>query len=854
MRAEERRRMLLLTLVVVAVALAIGAVARLDSAPRPPDSHGERTPAADRGGGPARTTAPPDTAPERVAASAGHAATRRPAPLELVLRTDATFECVVQVVDARSGEPVPSAEVVCSGFEIDADGYLVLADYATRPLESEGEAFRRLGAVWTTDAEGLARIHLSVDHPSVHAFAGDRYGRAWIEEPGPGPTVVRIAPEWTVEGRVIDTAGRPVSGVPIELVAHERLADGSWERIGRAGSTRSADEGRFRLPHLQCELDAFDLDAGGHPRLTWEVTWGSQALTERLDWSRPVEIVVDATGVAEIAFEFAQPGLRAPGGAIDVMAGDRRLSNFEPCALGGQLAFVAPVGQEVGVVYSVTDELRREHRLERRFPGPRSAGERVLQRFEVPWTFAELRGRLHVEPQADRRAVTLVCRLDVRSSWLDVRLDEDLEFRGSLWLFDEFPRVVGLEIDIDGRGSFSHALDVLLTPGAHDVGTIELAAPVAERIRLATFRVLGVPVPETLRPTVLRGHHWPRSNVTAETEWTPLGGDLFELRGYAGEPTLRLRVATPELLGDVTCSVGDEAVPFRIRSAGTLRVELLVPTVRLDRWLELHARTDDDEPLELTLDGAGDGVLAAEQLVPAGPLRLAVDDAEHRLLELDGLVVPPGGRLDLSGPRAIDLRGRYREVWVEVRDDASAEPFAGGWICHPLQGTERVLEATQSSGPRGVLWVHDAVTQLAIEPEDGQLRVVPVNYQVTVPRIRRVPIELRAELPELPATLRACLQIRSLADTTGLAIDDPRREELGVDAYATESSFDGTVVLHEFPGTVLEARLEICRHGPAESVRVEVARHEFSVRRGQSEHRLPVVAAEIERAIRRLAQ
>jgi beta-lactamase regulating signal transducer with metallopeptidase domain len=157
-------------------------------------------------------------------------------PTSAAERPLASDEAVVrgQVVDARSGRPVPNARVVISSG-----------------ARSEAASTNDLGRY---EVSGLAPGDYSVE-VRAQGYVPARYGQREATEPGSTLEVrggryttgvnVRLEPAGVVTGRVFDDRGEGLAGVEVELLA-DRLLPGGITPAG-VGFAQTEAEGAFRI-------------------------------------------------------------------------------------------------------------------------------------------------------------------------------------------------------------------------------------------------------------------------------------------------------------------------------------------------------------------------------------------------------------------------------------------------------------------------------------------------------------------------------------------------------------------------------------------------------------------------------
>jgi hypothetical protein len=193
-----------------------------------------------------------DTSPHEVEASntTGTASAVRDAVLTrtpvVPIPDDATW-VEVRVVDKATQAPVPDATVCWH----DETANKILREDKTISLEDRFTLWRdpeelamRYGWTTTSNAQGIARVHLSVS-TQVLARHEHQFGRLEIGKKMLAPRDgyrVEIEPDLAVQVQVLDQAGRPAPGVPIGVAVHDK--EGKFQYMwnwGPSAMTRGPD-------------------------------------------------------------------------------------------------------------------------------------------------------------------------------------------------------------------------------------------------------------------------------------------------------------------------------------------------------------------------------------------------------------------------------------------------------------------------------------------------------------------------------------------------------------------------------------------------------------------------------------
>lgn len=212
-------------LVAALITLLILLTTTADPAPPGPDAGGERV---DRtvvdAAGAGLPDQPADAALQRQAAAvaanaAEPSARQRPLP---------RHHRRVRVIDDRTREPVPGAEVAVSPGEHQTAGLAADEWRRFRRTADPFAAAAHFGLCFTADAEGMAIVPVLDRWATLVARDSGRSGRAWVSpELAPEePVEIRLLPEESFTLTIVDALRRPLPGVPIGVFC-ERVLDGA---------------------------------------------------------------------------------------------------------------------------------------------------------------------------------------------------------------------------------------------------------------------------------------------------------------------------------------------------------------------------------------------------------------------------------------------------------------------------------------------------------------------------------------------------------------------------------------------------------------------------------------------------
>ena len=248
----------------------------------------------------------------------------RVAVAEPELATSVEGGLPVRIVTLEGEQPVAGAEVFAAALGEDLPEAPEELGALDAWIEEHGHALR-------SDEQGLVAVPRGERKTLVVARSGELWGRATLptggappppEDGQPEPHLLTLAPDATLTALVVDPAGAPVSGVPLEL---KRVMN-SWKR-DVAQETTGAD-GRATFAHVQAHR------TGGEEPERWELQVAAlleQPLVRPVDPTavpaEPVRFVLPATGSVRVRVRdaFGAPWLRDAQVVLSIIRpGERR--------------------------------------------------------------------------------------------------------------------------------------------------------------------------------------------------------------------------------------------------------------------------------------------------------------------------------------------------------------------------------------------------------------------------------------------------------------------------------------------------------------------------------------------------
>lgn len=289
----------------------------------------------------------------------------------------------VRVIDARTREPVPDAEVVADPF---VDG-----PHSAERQRAERRTMDRLdcnlatGQVTRTDADGVAWVKVKGAHAvSARKDALSATARVNFDTLGPAGLELRLRASPQVTVKVLDANGAPARDVPVALfVGWDRDAtnDGSeiWQIgwTGEDGIAKSRLDESLRGRSMPVRMQAY-VSAPGLVQVRAPVLPTFE--TVRLQLPPTGSVRVRATGPAGAPLAD-RPVWFATVSSLEVDRGDRRYGegSYTDAGLGGEVVF-AHVGLGLDLSLSMYVGTYGD---EAKLRGPMRAGEVVEHSFDT---------------------------------------------------------------------------------------------------------------------------------------------------------------------------------------------------------------------------------------------------------------------------------------------------------------------------------------------------------------------------------------------------------------------------------------------------------------------------------------
>jgi hypothetical protein len=285
----------------------------------------------------------------------------------------------VTIIDKANDAPVPGAEV----FWVDTDAWEYLqtlpADSWQHDAQTIWQDHDRLATLagWRTrsNANGQARIAVAAQS-TVYARADGGYGTAFLRrntiEPDGGHRLF-LLPEQAVTVRVVDAAGEPAFGVPVQIVPIDAAGKPQGQYMWQSMAKTKEPDGRATIPHLQVlqQNAAQSLDLGKQP-LRWHVRpalCGLEAPGEPIDLAappaEPILLRLPACGELHVRAVFrGQPIADFDQAYLyPTWEGNRKFRNYQIQAVGsdGVARFrFMPLGTKVVTYASAGGGLQQE--------------------------------------------------------------------------------------------------------------------------------------------------------------------------------------------------------------------------------------------------------------------------------------------------------------------------------------------------------------------------------------------------------------------------------------------------------------------------------------------------------------
>jgi len=234
----------------------------------------------------------------------------------------------IRVVDAASRKPVADALVVSvdeTDFTYDVND--------EDDVDGHGSGrywLRKLGRAYATSADGRAVVPAPTAPRSLFVWSGANFGRATLEVHDRTEHVVALAPR-SLRVEVVDRAGRPQAGVPIQMAKCSLEPMSIGTTVGVTGA-----DGCFDIPALEIERGVHrscgrrDLVMLGAPIVGGEMRAADAPELE------PVKFVLPECGSVEVELQDAQGRpLRKDSGPAPAHALALSVSSFGPSPFVG---------------------------------------------------------------------------------------------------------------------------------------------------------------------------------------------------------------------------------------------------------------------------------------------------------------------------------------------------------------------------------------------------------------------------------------------------------------------------------------------------------------------------------------
>jgi hypothetical protein len=613
------------------------------------------------------------------------------------------------VVDAASGKPVGGALVVSveeSEFtyhendQVNVDG------------RGSGQYWlRKLGRAYATSADGRVVVPAPTAPRSLFIWSGANFGRTTLEVHDRAEHVVALAPR-SLRVEVVDRAGQPQAGVPIQLATCSLYPMSFGTTVGVTGA-----DGRIDIPALELERGAHrscgrrDRVMLGAPIAGGEMRAADARVLE------PVKFVLPECGSVEVELQDAQGRpLRKDSAPAHVLALALSISSFGPSTSAGaepgaqrhmrslRVPFVdghchldrvelgADLQFQLRVLWrdsSYGDE--NLHAVGASEPdwshvrGPVKAGEvrhvvlragffgarvedsdpdsKMDEPAEIP---DDLSGAAAHEPSAvlcPRSSVAISVRLDVpiEPCWLRVRLDGNRDPNEN----DSNPW-----IDVNGRATLrnvpagTHSIEITRSNLSSSYWEEEVVLHESGQFEVAPAEHLRDP---RLMDIDLRGRLRPRHLEIVDRDGSPLSGFVFQTG--AERPKYDKRMGFERGRADFLAIVGDGLSTYI--AANRFRPQVLAPDSTVRR-----AVLERGIPIRLTL-APGFELPDASRL--EARLYVGVSELPHFVNirdELRALELVPGAdlRFELAEPGkwpVVFLVGRKAEFDREQRSESN---------------------------------------------------------------------------------------------------------------------------------------------------------------------------------------
>lgn len=627
-------------------------------------------------------------------------ATRAAVDARTSATSGATFE--VEVVQRTTLAPVPNAVVLA------LPASRVKQRLSRAPLESAWDSAEKEQdsalARYVCDANGRARLPSSSESLQLRARTDGFEGQMFVLPDERGRVRVEVGRRVEFVVRVVDSARRPVEGVPVALVACDRA------RVESHLSThgRSNPEGLARLAYVDSE-NRIPGESSAVRLATLSHTRPLVAVDPEHPPAEPIELVLPPCGSirAHAARAGGEP-LGAPCTGWTAAPADAETPKSGialPDERGDDWALFRFV--ETGLDVRVNATAAAFEMAQARTRGPALAGDEVDVRVEFTTARPIVRGVLteaSAAPIADTDFdVQLHTRLPngMSGGGLRARTDASGAFEFPLPPIQANATGIALEIRTSGPapriGAVAHADLVLPLAAANDVGTLvaELEPVILEGIVVDEkgLGVSGASLMLALEPADPRAKQDAAAMKMSSRFVRTDGAGLFVARGAEWKGTVNVDVSRAPLArgSGLRFDVGSRDVRIVLLRAGSIAGRLLLPD-RLDPAVVRVSCEPVEKRPEVTKGGGmghvtgSDGTFRVDELTP-GRYDVSVQwDASVPLVTSEDVVVVAGETTTVA---PIDLRNALHVLELTV-NAPDGKPLAIG-TCAYTDGTSEAL-------------------------------------------------------------------------------------------------------------------------------------------------------------------
>ncbi|MCC6406982.1 MAG: hypothetical protein IT453_07440 [Planctomycetes bacterium] len=626
--------------------------------------------------------------------------------------TPSNAELVIEVVDARTEQPVPGARVFVEREDVDA---------VERNAAEERHGYfgpllgPALGRELSADREGCVRVGAPTCTTTVWASHGELHGEVDVPA-GATHARVELVARRAIEVAVVDRLGVPAADVRVALC---RLRLGAWE----AHASASTDA------HGHVELYGLEEAASDETAPLRIATTLVGCEPEFVEFNRanapaePVRLVIADTGVVEAVTTDARGEPLPIAARLDVWVDERAVSPMPfAVALRDRQFATTRDGRArferigLGLSLRVDAYFEGSSFTDRIVPGPRVADEVVhvavpldeahpIVRARLVATdgsaFANRRVRIGgVNPEGQRQELFDECRTDADGR---LRLCQSLK-----WSFPE--RL--LEVDVD-----------VVEPGAR-VARARTTWPVAHEVRDIVPRqehdfgeLVCVTDPFFCSGHVVDATEAPSDSAEVGARWRAVGGETawaaVTLANSRGEFELGVPAEIGEIEVTAVARESNALAPFQTVTRGAKNVVLTLPAEIQSCTLRGHFVWPEglgSSDIQLAIDPAdgrqrhwanwdeGENGPFEAYVAIAGRSALVVLFEDEEVARVEGIELR-GGEITEIAP--IDLRERIHALRFEVVDERGA-PLGDGTVCE-LHGDEYVNHVSVSADGRAVL-------------------------------------------------------------------------------------------------------------------------------------------------------